>query len=131
MEAVPLEQARSTWAHYWGAGLPSQGVERLYPWLLQRARERRLAQAKTGPGGARAAGAPVSTWEPNEKHRAYAAKHGLPLDELAARYRESGEPEQRSRKDADASFGRRLQLLVRGERDPVLGDLGKRRKAAE
>jgi hypothetical protein len=40
MGGVSRDQARSTWAHYFGAGLPERGVERLHPWLVKRAKER-------------------------------------------------------------------------------------------
>ena len=48
MRGIPTEQARSTWEHYWGEGLPERGVERLHDWLLKRAKERvnRLAKGK-------------------------------------------------------------------------------------
>ena len=52
MAGVSTDQARSTWAHYWGAGLPDRGVERLTPWLVKRAKERsnQLAKASRGRG---------------------------------------------------------------------------------
>lgn len=52
MAGVSADQARSTWAHYWGAGLPDRGVERLHPWLIKRAKERanQLAKASRGRG---------------------------------------------------------------------------------
>lgn len=40
MAGVSLEQARSTWEHYFGAGLPQGGVERLHSWLVKRSKER-------------------------------------------------------------------------------------------
>jgi hypothetical protein len=40
MRGVPPAQAKSTWRHYFGAGLPERGVERLHDWLLTRAKER-------------------------------------------------------------------------------------------
>lgn len=46
MGAVGREQAASTWKHYFGAGLPPGGVERPYPWLIQRARERGVKVAQ-------------------------------------------------------------------------------------
>ena len=51
MRAVSAEQARSTWAHYWAAGLPERGVEKLYPWLLKQAKERANSQQRAGPKG--------------------------------------------------------------------------------
>ena len=49
MGGVGAEQAKSTWTHYWGAGLPPGGVERLHDWLTQRAveRGRQLARLPT------------------------------------------------------------------------------------
>jgi hypothetical protein len=49
MAGVSREQARSTWEHYWGAGLPSGGVERLNPWLVKRAKERSTTLARASP----------------------------------------------------------------------------------
>lgn len=49
MRGIAPEQARSTWEHYWGAGLPERGVERLHDWLLKRAKERANSQARAGP----------------------------------------------------------------------------------
>lgn len=46
MRAISEAQARSTWEHYWGAGLPTQGVERLHDWLLKRAQERAVSTAR-------------------------------------------------------------------------------------
>src|SRR5690606_20606482 len=49
MAGVSLDQARGTWSHYWGAGLPDRGVEKLHPWLVKRAKERANQVARTGP----------------------------------------------------------------------------------
>jgi hypothetical protein len=88
MAGVGPEQARSTWAHYWGAGLPPGGVERLVPWLVQRAKERANALARASPrapGGARAATAAV---EPKDKHVRFAAHYGIDLGALVAELHE-------------------------------------------
>ncbi len=50
IRGIPLEQSISTWSHYFGAGLPTDGVERLHDWLLQRAKERWNRQQKTPAG---------------------------------------------------------------------------------
>lgn len=47
MSGVTREQAASTWAHYFGAGLPERGVERLHRWLCQRAKERVVGLERT------------------------------------------------------------------------------------
>lgn len=53
MRSVHPEQARATWRHYWTEGLPKQGVERLYAWLLERAKGFAIrnagVQARAGP----------------------------------------------------------------------------------
>jgi hypothetical protein len=72
MAAVSLEQAKSTWKHYWGAGLPPGGVERLYPWLCDRAKDRanqlaRLPKARASPGGSRQPNAGLTGFEGLEK----------------------------------------------------------------
>lgn len=38
-EFTPRDRATATWKHYWRAGLPEFGVEKLYPWLLEQARQ--------------------------------------------------------------------------------------------
>ena len=50
MNAVSREQAISTWKHYWGAGLPRGGVEKLHPWLCERAKDRANQLARASPG---------------------------------------------------------------------------------
>lgn len=52
MRGVDPLQARSTWEHYRGAGLPQGGVERLYEWLCKRAKERSKSTARAGPKAA-------------------------------------------------------------------------------
>ncbi len=46
MGGVGPDQAKSTWAHYWGSGLPQFGVEKLHDWLTLRAKERQESQAR-------------------------------------------------------------------------------------
>jgi hypothetical protein len=72
MRAIPLEQARSTWSHYWGAGLPQGGVERLHDWLLQRAKERSTKNAHLAREGPRRSGSAqrdhgVDGWAESER----------------------------------------------------------------
>jgi hypothetical protein len=62
MDGVSREQARSTWKHYWGAGLPPGGVERLHAWLAQRAKERTTKLARASP---RASPNPRASKQPN------------------------------------------------------------------
>lgn len=61
MRGVSREQAASTWKHYFGAGLPAHGVERLYPWLLQRALERANSVATLARAGPARAGSDTFT----------------------------------------------------------------------
>ena len=72
MRGISREQAASTWEHYWGAGLPQGGVERLHDWLLKRAKERSNSQARAGPRAA-PKGVPVAQgmreWQAVEKAR--------------------------------------------------------------
>lgn len=54
-EFTDREQAKSTWRWYWRTGLPEYGVEKLYPWLLQQARDFKTGKTKlprAGPGRA-------------------------------------------------------------------------------
>lgn len=70
-------------------------------------------QAALAPrSGPRASGPP---WQPNERHRAFAAKHGISpgaLADAATSYVRTGEPTERCTKDADEVFGKRLARLV-------------------
>jgi hypothetical protein len=83
MAGVGPEQARSTWAHYWGAGLPSGGVERLTPWLVQRAKERATQLARASPRVSAGRAAPVSV-EPKSKHARMAAHYGIDIAAIVA-----------------------------------------------
>lgn len=77
MRGVDPRQARSTWAHYRGAGLPTGGVERLYEWLCQRAKERTVSQAKVAAASPRGRPGLAPQLEPTKKHLAFAKLHGL------------------------------------------------------
>jgi hypothetical protein len=72
----------------------------------ERAKAQQAAQA---PPGARFSGGAGVRWEPNGKHKRYAKERGLDLAKHAAEYIRSGEPQERSIKDADRAFGLRLQ----------------------
>lgn len=50
MAGVPRAQAESTWVHYFGAGLPERGVERVTQWLVKRAKERAAHVTKAERG---------------------------------------------------------------------------------
>lgn len=86
MGAVSKVQAISTWKHYWGAGLPSGGVEKLYPWLVQRALERSVSVARV-PG--KAPGAPEHerlNWRADARARAYAEDRGAAFEPLLTEF---------------------------------------------
>lgn len=51
MAGVSPEQATSTWEHYFGAGLPDRGVEKLTPWMVKRAKERATSTARLPRAG--------------------------------------------------------------------------------
>jgi hypothetical protein len=61
MRGIPRDQAISTWEHYFGAGLPERGVERIVDWLCKRAKERVNAKAKAAGPGKKAAPQPEKT----------------------------------------------------------------------
>jgi hypothetical protein len=94
MAAVPREQAISTWKYYWGAGLPPGGVEKLHPWLVQRAKERanQLARApKSGPRTAPDDGSPQ--WDRRNidvRHRSACERYGLSVDATVSDFLRSG-----------------------------------------
>mgnify|MGYP001593041019 CR=1 FL=1 len=78
MAGVKPAQAQSTWCHYFGAGLPQGGVERLEAWLVQRACEKQT-QRLTAPARASPArpGDDLDTtgaacaFKPNADHEAF------------------------------------------------------------
>ena len=81
MAGVSREQARSTWSHYFGQGLPPGGVERRECWLVHRATERSNQLCRvpaTGGAGVRSPEAPIP--EPKLKHRNFAEHYGLDLE---------------------------------------------------
>lgn len=93
MDGVSREQAASTWSHYYGAGLPEFGVERLYHWLSQRAKERAIKLASVRPS-ASSRGGPAHEdpgtrghlrLEPQSEHRRLAEQHGIDLQDLVNR----------------------------------------------
>jgi len=49
MRSVTREQAAATWNHYWTKGLPVDGVEKLFPWLCQQAKDFANRQARASP----------------------------------------------------------------------------------
>lgn len=80
MRSVTPQQARSTWAHYWGAGLPHGGVEKLYPWLCKRAKERADSLARVTPRAATRGPPPPLP--------------GRPVDEVLAEWAEAEKREE-------------------------------------
>lgn len=114
IEAVSVDQARATWRHYFGAGLPAQGVERLHPWLLQRARERANQLARQPKPGAK----PVTgeAWGPSARAAEYRDKHQIaPVDWnelIRAHLADTGNAE-RSLQEQHRVFGQRLANFCR------------------
>ena len=58
MAGVSRDQAVSTWTHYWTAGLPRFGVEKLESWLVKQAKERANQLAALPKAGAAARNGP-------------------------------------------------------------------------
>lgn len=119
---VSREQALATWEHYWGAGLPPTGVQRLTPWLVRRAKERANQLAKAPPRGPiKASPKPgddldttgaATAFRPSHEHRDY-ARANLPtwnLDTLAHEYRSSA-LNTKTGPERDRDFLRRLVFL--------------------
>jgi hypothetical protein len=86
MGAVSKAQALSTWKHYWGAGLPPGGVEKLRPWLVQRAVERSVSTARAP--GKPPPGAPPErlNWRADVRARAYAEDRGGDFEALLTKF---------------------------------------------
>lgn len=97
MAGIRAEQAHSTWKHYWGAGLPAQGVEKLHPWLCQRALERAVQQARAPKGEPRKTDADLDTtsaanaFRPSTDHERFCTEQGLDLGLAVKLYRASPE----------------------------------------
>jgi len=122
MRGVSHEQAVSTWEHYFGAGLPERGVERLVDWLCKRAKERAIATDKAqhaAPqprGGAFAKGSPPL--EPTPSQRAYAAKHAVDLAPLLAELAHAGVVDALGARGASEELTKRLQAAARKKGKP-------------
>jgi DNA-binding transcriptional ArsR family regulator len=129
MAGVKPDQARSTWAHYFGAGLPLGGVERLEWWLVQRAKERQDQLARA-PVKALGSGRPGDAWKmgtrpgddldttgaatafrPNSDHRDFARAHlrGKDVEALAFKCRQVPRFAALSGAKRDAEFLARLK----------------------
>jgi hypothetical protein len=94
MGGVRPEQARSTWKHYWGAGLPAGGVERLHDWLTQRAAERAAqtaslprARPRDSPGAELDTTGAATAFRLDEEHRDFGRRCRKDVDWAAGEYR--------------------------------------------
>lgn len=94
MGGVSPVQAKSTWKHYWGAGLPLSGVERLYDWLTLRAVERSNQVARAPQSGPRQSPSDLDTtgaataFRLTDGHREYAGAKGIDAELAAREYRQ-------------------------------------------
>lgn len=114
LAGVHPEQARSTWKHYWGAGLPAEGVPRLNAWLVQRAVERQVSQTKletkrqsrdVAPGfESPPRNGPPQGWQPDSAIRAITDRGGLPFEGLAREYRQQKFEKPLTGTEADRGF---------------------------
>jgi hypothetical protein len=117
MRGVSREQALSTWEHYYGAGLPPGGVEKLYPWLCKRAKERssQLAKAPTTSGPRVAPGSDIDTtgaataFTATGDHKTFCARHGLDLAHAVSLYRQGTRPQTLGTSSAWDDFMNRLK----------------------
>lgn len=139
MAGVKPEQARSTWSHYFGQGLPPGGVERLEPWLVQRAKEKQNQLTTVAPKPpASSASSPrpgddldttgaATAFRATSDHRDFAAKHlkGHDLQQLVAVYRRSAETERKACSDHQRDFLMRLHFLARTGKFIAVGPLPK------
>jgi hypothetical protein len=115
MGGVSIEQARSTWEHYHGAGLPPGGVERLHPWLVKRAKERATQLAKAPKSGPRIVESDLDTtgaataFRPSEAHREYAGAKGLDAEQAAREYRKGETCRRLDTAEQERDFMNRLR----------------------
>jgi hypothetical protein len=120
MRGVSREQALSTWEHYYGAGLPPGGVEKLYPWLCKRAKERssQLAKAPTKSGPRVAPGNDIDTtgaataFTATGDHKTFCTQHGLDLAHAVSLYRQGTRPSVLDTTRAWHDFMNRLKCWV-------------------
>jgi hypothetical protein len=119
LAGVSKTQAESTWAHYFGAGLPERGVERLNAWMVQRAKERanqtagakaRADAPRTRHGAFTQVGPPLDA---SAAQRAYGAKHGVDVDSVIAELTRAGVVDALGVKGAREELTKRLQAEAR------------------
>lgn len=113
MRGVSRDQATSTWVHYFGAGLPERGVERLHEWLCQRAKERAnsTARAISQPRGRGFGASPAL--EPTAKHMAFAKAHGVELSPIVNGLVVEGVVDALGVRGALEELGKRLSVAAR------------------
>lgn len=119
MAGVSPAQARSTWSHYVGKGLPLDGVERLEWWLVQRAKEKQNKDARA-PASGRSGEPPADPVEFDPRyleasHRDFCGRHGLNADKLAREWRKTAVASGRryTRAEADRAFGEFIRKRAR------------------
>ncbi len=105
-----------------GFSRPKKWQQAFFHWLCSRRVWNEGARARERVREAnRVPRAPVSTWEPNAKHRAFCEQHGLDVGKLAAKYLRSGKADAMCKSDTDRDFGVRLTKVAKGLEDGVLG----------
>lgn len=118
LSGVRTEQAWSTWKYYWGAGLPAQGIEKLHPWLCQRALERAIQQARVPKGELRKTDSDLDTntttsaataFRPSTDHERFCAEQKLDLALAVKLYRASPEHERVGFAESERRFLARLK----------------------
>lgn len=116
IENVRPAQARSTWKHYFAAGLPPGGIERLHEWLLEQARD--YAVRKAAPPARASPGArpePESEWDWRclaQPHVSFAERHELDARAIAHRWYMTGAAKGLSATEADIAFAKHLKSLA-------------------
>jgi hypothetical protein len=123
MAGVKPEQATSTWKHYYAAGLPEHGVERLHGWLTQQAIEyanrKSRVDVQRGSLLGRSTDDPGTRGhlriEPTSDHRRYAEKHGLKVDEFVEKIRKDPRYNNLGTVDAWRLLTRMLEKAAAGQ----------------
>lgn len=119
MAGVKPAQARSTWSHYFGQGLPPGGVERLEAWLVQRATEKQTkgttlpARASPRPGDDLDTTGAATAFQPSSEHQDYTKDwlSGETLQSLARKCRAVPRFASLSTAEQDREFLARLRHL--------------------
>jgi hypothetical protein len=121
LEFTPVERAKATWKWYWGAGLPANGVERLYSWLLQQAREKAARDSKAPSSRGGPAANPqddvraYAAIQPQGDHIRFAEEHAIDLNAIVDRLRKDPKAQKLSTPQQWAAITKLLERAAKAK----------------